>query len=107
MGGHDLKGTEEKVDVNAQRADIQTTVHRMDTRVSVLETRTDQQARELKNMREDIRETRSTVGSVHNDLRKHMQDQAKDRTQLMMWVIATLVGVVVSIALPLLLRGIS
>lgn len=96
----------EQVDVNAQRADIQITVHRLDTRVSVLETRTDQQAREIKDMRQDIRETRSAVGSVHNDLRKHMQDQAKDRNQLMMWVIATLVGVVVSIALPLLLRGV-
>lgn len=97
----------EKLDINAQRADIQTTVHRLDTRVSVLETRTDQQAREIKDMRQDIRETRSAVGSVHSDLRKHMQDQARDRSQLMLWVIATLVGVVVSIALPLLLRGIS
>lgn len=95
----------DEVDVNAQRTDIQATVHRLDTRVSVLETRTDQQAREIKEMRQDIRETRSAVGGVHTDLRKHMQDQAKDRQQIMLWVITTLFGVVVSIVLPLLLRG--
>ena len=95
------------VDIDEQRADIQRTVHGLDKRVSVLETRTDQQAREIKDMRQDIRETHAAVGNVHKDLRQHMQTQADERHRTMMWIIATLLGVVVSIVLPLLLRGVS
>ena len=50
------------VDINAQRADIQQTVHSLDKRVSVLETRTDQQGREIRDMRTDIKDK---IGRAH------------------------------------------
>ena len=95
------------MNVSEQRKDVQDTVHSLDKRVSILETRQEQQGREIRDMRTDIRETRDAVGEVHIDLREHMQQQASDRAKLMMWAIATLVGVVTSIAIPLLLRGVS
>ena len=87
------------MDINAQRADIQQTVHSLDKRVSVLETRTDQQGREIRDMRTDIKDTKEAVGEIHTDLRDYITQEAKDRTKLFQWIAATMIGVVVSIAL--------
>lgn len=90
------------MDINAQRADIQQTVHSLDKRVSVLETRTDQQGREIRDMRGDIKDTKEAVNEIHVDLRDYITQEAKDRAKLFQWMAATAIGVVVSIALALL-----
>lgn len=95
------------MDVQAQTADIRHVVHDLDKRVSVLETRINNQAVEMKNMRGDIKATKDAVCSLHTDLREHMQQEVKDRQQVLVWIIVTLFGVLTSIALPLLLRGIG
>jgi len=87
------------VDVNAQRTDIQQTVHSLDKRVSVLETRTDQQGREIRDMRTDIKETKTAVNEIHTDLRDYITQEAKDRAKLFQWMAATAIGVIVSLAL--------
>lgn len=90
------------MDINAQRADIQQTVHSLDKRVSVLETRTDQQGREIRDMRGDIKDTKDAVNEIHVDLRNYITQEAKDREKLFLWVTGTAVGIVVSIVLMLI-----
>lgn len=89
------------MDINAQRADIQSTVHSLDKRVSVLETRTDQQGREIRDMRTDIKDTKAAVDSIHDDLTQFITQEAKDRAKQFQWIAATAVGIVFSILLTI------
>ena len=86
---------------NEIQKDIQSTVHDLDKRVSVLETRADNQAEVIQQIRSDVGETKSLSMRILNDMHSHSIEEANERSKMFRWIITTLVGVSISVILML------
>jgi len=75
--------------------DIQTSVHHLDKRVTVLETRADAQAESIKTIQSDVRENKKMSMEILGILREDGKSKARHA-----WaIIATLVGVIATLIL--------
>lgn len=70
------------------------TMHAMDTRVAILETRMNGQDTRLSAIELDIRETKVGVQRVVQMLEAHMRQEDRDRIKIMGGIIAILLSVV-------------
>lgn len=78
--------------------------HRLDTRISVVETRMEVQDTRLASIEKNIEETRNGVGKVLDCLHSHTQQEDKDRIRLLAAVVATLLSAIAGLAMALLNR---
>lgn len=78
--------------------------HRLDTRISVVETRMDVQDSRLASIEKNVEETRSGITKVLDCLNSHTQQEDKDRIRLLAAVVATLLSAVAGLAMALLNR---
>jgi uncharacterized coiled-coil protein SlyX len=92
-----------------QQKDIQDTVHhldrsfvQLDKRVSVLEERSQSQARSIQHIHEDVRANNQLVTDLSKKIDRNREEDQQTQLKSQRWVIATLTGVVVSIMLLIL-----
>ena len=78
-----------------QLKDIHSTVHHLDRRVTVLETRADAQAEAIKSIQTDVRENKNLSMQILGILR----DDAKGRAKCEWWIVATLVAVIATLVI--------
>lgn len=82
---------------HTQIADIQYTVHHLDKRVTVLETRADAQAEAIKSIQSDVRENKK----LSMQILEMLSDDSRSRTKLAWGVVATLIGVLGTLVVSL------
>lgn len=89
--------------------DIQDTVHhldrnfvQLDKRVSVLEERSQSQAISIQHIHEDVRANNQLVTDLSKKIDRNREEDQKTQIKSQRWLIATLVGVVISITLMIL-----
>jgi len=68
-------------------------VHRLSDRVLILETKMGVSDGRLSSIEEEIRDTRTEVSNVLGCLQTHIQTEEKQKNQLLMWIITTLLSV--------------
>ncbi|MDG4552872.1 MAG: hypothetical protein P9E24_01285 [Candidatus Competibacter sp.] len=68
-------------------------VHHLGERVLVLETKMGVSDGRLRSIEDEIRGTKTEVGNVLGCLQGHIQNEEKQKNQVLMWVIATLLSV--------------
>lgn len=78
---------------HTQIGDIHHTVHHLDKRVTVLETRADAQAEAIKSIRTDVRENKNLSLQILETLNRDGQG----RTRLAWGVVVTLIGVIATL----------
>lgn len=100
--------TEEQRDRDRSR-DIRNTVHHLDkevgaikTRVSVLEERSKAQAQDMKQIHSDIDQNNRLISEIASELRLNRIEDMKERVKSHRWLIGTLIGVIVTLALSAL-----
>lgn len=99
-----------EIDRDRDRArDIRDTVHHLDnevgaikTRVSVLEERSKLQAQDMKKIHTNIDQNNRLIGDVATELRLNRVEDMKERVKSNRWLIGTLLGVVVTLAVTLI-----
>lgn len=74
----------------------------LDKRVTVLETRADAQASEMKEMQKDVRENKDLSMKILDTVRNYRDEDAKERRRLLVAIITTLVGVIGTLAATLI-----
>lgn len=73
--------------------DLVCSVHHLGERVLVLETKMGVSDGRLRSIEGEIRDTKTEVGNVLGCLQGHIQNEEKQKNQVLMWVIATLLSV--------------
>lgn len=74
----------------------------LDKRVTVLETRADAQASEMKEMQKDVRENKDLSMKILDTVRVYRDEDAKERRKLLVGIITTLVTVIGTLVATLL-----
>jgi len=87
---------------NTQIDDTHRVVTDLDKRVTVLETRADAQANEMKEMQKDVRENKDLSFKILETVRGYRDDDAKERRKLLIGVITTLIAVIGTLVATLL-----
>lgn len=82
---------------HTQIGDIHHTVHHLDKRVTVLETRADAQAEAIKSIQTDVRENKK----LSMQILEMLTDDSRSRTKLAWGVVVTLIGVVATLTVTL------
>lgn len=78
--------------------------HRLDTRLSVVETRMEIQDSRLSSIERNVEEVRTGIGKVLDCLHSHTEQEDKDRIKLLAAVVATLFSAIAGLAMALLNR---
>lgn len=73
---------------------IAQSIHHIDRRVAVLETRVNGQDSRLARIEDDVATTRRVSEKIHDSLSSHTQQEDRDRQKIMWWLITTLVSVI-------------
>lgn len=89
-----------------RQQDIQSTVHhldrgfsQLDKRVSVLEERSQAQAKSIQQIHDDVRANNQLVTDLSEKIDRNREEDRQSQIKTHRWVISTLVGVVISIFL--------
>lgn len=80
-----------------QIGDIQSTVHHLDKRVTVLETRADAQAEQIGKVSRDVQENKNLSMQILETMYQHREEDSRERSKVFRWTVATLAGVVLSL----------
>lgn len=71
-------------------------VHDLDTRVAVLEVRSNTQDDRLARIESSLEKTKESAERILEKLGEHIQQEDRERKKLMFWIITTLIGVIIS-----------